>query len=370
MTLFKKLLPLKQHLLSKLLLINLILVLVVTGFIWFAIDYLAASYFSSLMQQYHISPDEAHGMFVMSVHRYLLIATTLGISLVILLNFFLTRRVLAPITEMSRIIQHMAKGNYHERVHARVQDEIGQLADAFNHLADRLERVEKLRHDMVDDVSHELRTPLTNIRGYLEGLQDNIIPPSPETLGILTNEVNRLIDLVEGLTRITRANASKGHLNYATVDINHLLQEVFTLYRQRTDSRQLQLDYSPPDTVQLLQADRNLLLQVISNLFDNASQYTPEKGWVKLELEDNNHSLTFSLSNHCEPLGQDELSLLTERFYRSEKSRSRHSGGAGIGLTIVKQLVEAHQGSLALTSLADGLRVDFTLPKQPDISIS
>lgn len=157
----KMLSRLQRPLLVKLLAINFLLILFVIGFIWFAVDYLAASYLSVLMQDYHISPDDAHNMFVISVHRYLFVATLIALALVAVLGIILTRYVLKPVRDMNRVVQEMARGDYSSRVQSTQHDEVGQLAMAFNHLADQLVRVEQLRDDMVVDVAHELRTPST-----------------------------------------------------------------------------------------------------------------------------------------------------------------------------------------------------------------
>ena len=358
---------LQRPLLVKLLAINFLLILFVIGFIWFAVDYLAASYLSALMQDYHISPDDAHNMFVISVHRYLFVATLIALALVAVLGIILTRYVLKPVRDMNRVVQEMARGDYSSRVQSTQHDEVGQLAMAFNHLADQLVRVEQLRDDMVVDVAHELRTPLTNLRGYLEAMQDKVVTPSPEAFELLRNEVHRLIDLVESLQRMTQANASKGHLNYSAINIETLVIETRSLYRQRLDERELQLQTTISDNLPAVNADRNMLLQILSNMFDNATRYTPTGGWIKLDIKHTSDSIRFSLSNKSEPIDQAELPLLSERFYRTEQSRSRESGGAGIGLAIVKQLIEAHQGKFDIKSLQDGISIDFSLPARPTV---
>ena len=154
------------------------------------------------------------------------------------------------------------------------------------------------------------------------------------------------------------------------VDLKQLLQEIAILYHNPIDKKRLTLSFRLPDNMPPIQADRDLLLQILCNLLDNACLYTPENGWIVLELLSREKDMLFSLSNACEPINDSELPLLPERFYRSEKSRSRNLGGAGLGLAIVKKLIESQHGSLYLSSLANGLRVDFTLPKNPKIAIA
>jgi len=167
----------RHRLLWKLLLGNIVPVIaVIVLLVWFAIDQLAADYFAVLMKQYHIDPADSHRMFLTAIHRYLIWASVAALALAFLLNYLLTRRVLRPLFQMTAITRQVAKGNYSERVAVVTSDEIGQLAQSFNQMADSLEKIEQLRKNMVADIAHELRTPLTNLRGCLEAMSDGVIP--------------------------------------------------------------------------------------------------------------------------------------------------------------------------------------------------
>ena len=199
--------------LLKLLAINVPVVALVILVLWLVLDTLAADYFSVLMKEYRISPTDAHQMFIHSVHRYLLWTSSGALILGALLSFLLTQRVLRPLYQMIKTTRLIAEGDYTSRVSADSRDEIGELANAFNQMAASLHRVEQLRRDMVSNVAHELRTPLTNIRGYLEALQDGVVPPTQETFQLLQEETLRLISLVEDLLQLARADAARLSLN-------------------------------------------------------------------------------------------------------------------------------------------------------------
>ncbi len=318
-----------------------------------------------LMQDYHISPDEAHSMFLLSIHRFLLAASIASLLIAFILNLILTKRAVQPISEMTRLIGQIAHGNYNGRIHTNRHDEVGNLAQAFNHLIESLQRTEQLRYTMVVDMAHELRTPLSNLRGYLEGIQDGVIAYSPRTISILSKEVQRLIDLVENLQRLTRADAAKGHLSYSSINISNLLDELMPLFRPKLESKHLKYRQTITADANRVFADRHLLIQILSNLLDNAIRYTPMNGWIALNTSSDSDMVYFNISNICQNLSEDDLQKLTERFYRPEKSRSRDSGGAGIGLSIVKQLVEAHQGRLKSRLITEGIEFCFGLPHQP-----
>lgn len=167
----------RSRLLGKLLGINVLIIAAVILAMWYAIDYLAADYFMTLMKDYNISPTEVHKMFVDATHRALIWASAVALGLAIILSFLLTKKVLTPLSQMIGISRRIASGDYSEQVQTSARDEVGQLAIAFNHMAQSLQTLEQLRKTLVIDVAHELRTPLTNMRGYIEALRDGVIPP-------------------------------------------------------------------------------------------------------------------------------------------------------------------------------------------------
>ncbi|MDH3330402.1 MAG: HAMP domain-containing protein, partial [Desulfobulbaceae bacterium] len=176
----------KNRLIWKLLFINIVPVIgIIILVIWLAIDQLAAKYFMALMNKYDVSPTDIHQMFLTAIHTYLLWATGAALCLAFLLSYLLTRRVLRPLSQMTTVTREVSAGNYSARVDVVTQDEVGDLGIAFNRMADSLEQVERLRKTMVADVAHELRTPLTNLRGYLEALNDGVLPPSQGTFQML-----------------------------------------------------------------------------------------------------------------------------------------------------------------------------------------
>jgi signal transduction histidine kinase len=228
-------------------------------------------------------------------------------------------------------------------------------------MADSLERVDALRKTMVANIAHELRTPLTNIRGYLEGLADGVIAPSKETFDMLQTEILRLVRLVEDLQQLTKAEAAKAYLRREPVDLPALVGEVLRFNAPQFEARGVTVDSSFDLAGAAPRGDRDRLLQVLRNLVDNAWQYTPEGGAVRITGKRTNGQvkLVFANSGGIDP---GDASNIFERFFRAEKSRSRERGGAGIGLSIVKELIEAHGGQVGAEADAAETRVWFTLP--------
>ena len=334
----------------------------ITGIIWLAFDQLAADYFMVLMDKYMVSPTDTHRAFLTAVHRYLLWASLVALGLAFLLSYLLTRRVLRPLVQMSDASRQIAAGNFTARVEAIRGDEIGELGEAFNRMSDSLERLEQLRKSMVSDVAHELRTPLTNLRGYLEGLSDGVIPPDKATFEMLQQENLRLVNLVDDLGQLARADAARAFLDRRPVDLTDCIKEMLNLYRMNVDDKQIRLSTRFADDASTVPADRDKLLQAMRNLIDNCLKYTPLGGRVTITTARTAGGVRVDFVNDGPGIPPAELPYVFERFYRAEYSRSRDAGGAGIGLAIVKQLIEAHGGRVGAESTPGETRIWFELP--------
>jgi len=330
--------------------------------VWLTIDYLAADYFSTLMEKYKIAPAETNQMFLDTVHRYLLQASLAALAFAVLLSFLMTRKLLRPLSHMADMTRKVAAGDLSARVNIDSGDEVGELARAFDKMADSLERTEQLRKSMVVDISHELRTPLTNIRGYLDGLADGVVPPSKETYELLQREILRLVRLVEDLTRLTKAEAAARDLRPEAVRLPDLVAEIAALDAPRLTARGLTLETRFGPQAEAVRADRDKLRQVLHNILHNACRYAEENSALVLTSERAAGGVRVALENRGEGIAPQDLPHIFERFYRADKSRSRQSGGAGIGLAIVKELVEAHGGKVGASSENGRTRVWFSLP--------
>jgi signal transduction histidine kinase len=266
---------------------------------------------------------------------------------------------------MSVITREIAAGNFSARVPTGTQDEVGQLARAFNRMAAGLEEIETLRRTLMIDVAHELRTPLTNIRGYLEALNDRVLPFSTETFTLLQNETLRLAELVEDVLQLARADAAHGQLDRQPVKLVSEIKTTLNYFGRAFDEKSVTVNFHSSHETLIIQADRRRMARVLRNLTDNAVRYTPAGGAVDIRLDADSRQARIDFVNSAERLVAADLPHLFERFYRGEKSRSRQHGGAGIGLSIVKELVEAHDGQ-ATAALMDGkLRIRLTLPISP-----
>jgi len=352
----------KRYLIVKLIAVNLVVVGFAVVVVWLAIDTLAAGYFVTLMEKYHISPEPAHAMFVDSIHRYLIWAFGGAIFLAVVLSYVMNRRILGPLTRMTAITSEIAAGEFSARVPVATADEVGRLARAFNRMAENLEKIEHLRRSLMIDVAHELRTPLTNIRGYLEALNDGVLPPEAETLSLLQDETLRLVQLVEDVLALARADAASSQLELTVVDPKAMVDNTVATFAPAITNKSLVVRLNAPATPEPIHADRDRLARVLRNLTDNAIQYAPPGTVVDITIEADGKWVRLDYANVAGDILPDDLPYLFERFFRGEKSRSRHHGGAGIGLSIVRELVEAHGGKVH-SELANGMvHIGFSLP--------
>ena len=355
----------KTHLLWKLLLTNVIPVIgVIFLAVWLAIDKLAANYFMALMDKYEVSPDDIHQMFLTSVHHYLVWASLAALGVAFILRYLLTRRVLRPLSEMTAITKEVAAGNFSLRAEITTEDEVGQLGIAFNRMADSLEQIEQLRKTMVADVAHELRTPLTNLRGYLEAINDGVIPPTSETFQMLQQENLRLVHLVDNLQQLARADAARAYLKREEIDLPDLVNQMVDLNLPNFQAKQITLKTRVPAKVPRVSADRDKLLQALRNLIENCWKYTPESGNVIISVAPITEGIKVDFQNSGNGISKTDLPYIFERFFRADRSRSRGAaGGAGIGLAITRELIEAHGGYVGAESQPGETHIWFVLPK-------
>ena len=355
----------KTRLIWKLFAINLLVIALVMLIVWGAVDYLAEGYFVTLMDKYHISPKESHQMFVASVHKYLIWGSLVAIIVSSVISLFITKRILDPLTKMTQLTEKIATGEFPDAVPITTSDEVGQLALAFNRMTESLSHMEQLRKNMIVDVAHELKTPLTNIQGYLEGLMDKVVEPSETTLSLLREETQRLNYLVNDILQLARAGAARISLDILKIDFLDACKHVCGIFQLQLNQKNITVDFEGIEPDCQVYADPHKLAQVLHNLFQNAVQYTQANGNLRIFTEEFAEETRITFANPCGEIQEEDLPLIFERFYRGEKSRSRDYGGAGIGLSVVKDLIEAHKGKVGAESKKDAFQIWFTLPNKP-----
>lgn len=305
--------------------------------------------------------DRLEQEFLIRIRRYLLIAMGGAVIIALLLSLLFARSLTHPLREIALAIQSISRGQLEQRVPVRSQDEIGQVALAFNQMSADLAREHHLRRQMTADIAHELRTPLSVVVGYLASLSDGLLRPTPERFKTMHDEALHLQRLVEDLRTMSLADAGELSLNRQPVKIDELLSLTAAAFTHQAEQQQVQLRIISEDHLPVLQADPDRLLQVFSNLVSNALRHTPAGGQITLAANKGTDALCITIQDTGVGIAAHHLPHLFERFYRADAAREHHTEGeSGLGLAIAKSLIEAHGGTITVTS-TEGVGTTFTI---------
>ena len=363
----------REHLGAKLFLANLVVILVGIGILAITIQVTIPAAFNRHMagmmtNGVGMGQGQGQGLgktlfenFRASMFESLGYAVTASVIAALLVSFFISRRIVAPVRTLTNASQHIAEGHYAERVQVNGSDEIAQLAARFNKMTTQLEQVESMRRQLIGDVTHELRTPLTSIKGYMEGLIDGVMPSTPETFDQIHHEADRLSRLVDDLQELSRVEAKAYPLDFRSLTVPNLVQTTLKRLSPQATAKRIRLRSSLPADLPHILADEDRITQVLVNLVANAIQYTPEDGEVTISAARHENEIYISVKDTGIGIPPEYLANLFTRFYRVDKSRSRNAGGgSGIGLTIAKHLVEAHGGRIWAESTGEGQGSTFS----------
>ncbi len=298
-----------------------------------------------------------------SIGRYFLWGGLLAIAIAFLLTYILSRRILAPVQALTGVTRAFGKGDFSRRVDVKDHGDMGELARSFNTMADDIERNERLRRNMVADIAHELRTPLSHLRGYLEAMSDGLVKPDEAAIGTLSDETSSLTRLVDDLQELSLADAGKLKLVFEPEDISKLVNDAVTAVQPKAASKGIFLVSDLAPSLPQINIDSQRIKQVMYNLLENAVAHTGPEGRITVRTWQEDNRVFISVADNGEGIPAEDLPFIFERFYRVDKSRTRATGGTGLGLTITRRLVEAHGGRIDVRSQpGQGSTFTFSLP--------
>ncbi len=303
---------------------------------------------------------ELFSQYTAAVYEAVSYAAIAALFAALLASFFISRQVVMPLTGMMGISHRIATGEYKERLvlpggqQVDRVDELGQLALSFNQMADKLEKTEIMRRELIGEISHELRTPLTAVKGYLEGLMDGVLTADPETYQQIHSEIDRLQRLVNDLQELSRVEAGAFQLHLTSVSPASLIERIKSTLGPQFEEKNIKLEISVEPNIPDILVDHDRIIQVLTNLVGNALQYSPNGEKVTIQVHRERSGVLFTVKDRGIGISANQLNYIFNRFYRTDKSRTRASGGSGIGLTIAKALVQAHQGKIWAESEGDG----------------
>jgi len=282
------------------------------------------------------------------------------------MSLFVSRRLTQPLVHMADAVSRLREGDLSQRVEAPGRDELGLLAQSFNSMADRLEKTEKLRRKLSADISHELRTPLATLKSYLEAFKDGVLPASQENIASLQEEVLRLENLVQNLQELSLVENRSLDLPLKVLDPAPTLQKIYDLYQPLMAQQDINGSLSLPRQSVKASLNEEALERILHNLLSNALKYTPGGGRVSLKAAPDpgpRPGLKIEVSDTGVGISPEDLPHIFERFYRADPSRSRSTGGYGIGLTIARELAEAQGGTIQARSRpGEGATFILTFP--------
>lgn len=321
------------------------------------IGYLDVSYYSP----YYFNENDFR--FLNSLNQILFIVGITSIAGAAIAGVILARRLSVPIAKATEITREISEGNYAIRFESDVRtQELAELNEAVNHMADSLEKQEVIRKRLTSDVAHELRTPLANVSSQLEALIEGVWEPTADRLQRCYDELGRISNLVSDLEKLRQIENENMSLKREPVDLLELSQEVRMAFEAELEKKQLSCIVTGEPSV--VSGDPKRLYQVIFNLMSNAVKYSAEGGNIRIQVNDTEKAAALIVEDQGIGIPEADLPLIFERFYRTDRSRNRKTGGAGIGLTIAKEIIRAHDGKIAVESKEGrGSRFIVTLPK-------
>jgi signal transduction histidine kinase len=312
--------------------------------------------------------ERADAVFLAAVNRSVLVGALIAGLAAVAVTLLLSSRIFRPIERLTEAAERMEKGDLTVRVEVATEDEIGQLAHAFNSMAGSLAQQEQLRRNMVTDVAHELRTPLTNLRGYLEAARDDLVPTDAALVDNLYEETMLLSRLVADLQELAQAEAGQLALQRQSVSLAGIVEQAVAILQPQAKTKGLVLTVDLPADLPPVDVDPERVGQVLRNLLNNAIAHTPEGGEITVtaratDAKAAGAEVTVAVHDTGTGIASEHLPYVFDRFYRADKSRARQTGGAGLGLAIVRQLVIAHGGAINVESAPGvGTTFTFTLP--------
>ena len=286
--------------------------------------------------------------FSSTIFLTLIIAMLLSLILI----YVEARHISRPLKEINNAVLEIASGKFDKRVNVNARGEVAQLASSYNYMADSLERLEEMRSSFVSDISHELRTPMTSISGFVEGILDGTIPKEKEKeyLQIVLDESTRLAKLTSEMFEMTKMNSPEYKLSIQKFDVNEEIRRCIISAEQKVEAKNLELSVDFENETEFVLADPDSIKRVIINLLDNAIKFSNPENTIEIKVYETAKKVCVDFVNYGIGIAREDLPHIFDRFYKSDKSRTRDKQGAGLGLSFVKNILNLHSQTITVTS--------------------
>lgn len=304
--------------------------------------------------------DQISGVYIIIWFSALLVM----LASVVIIYYFAQRILIKPLYELNEVAGKMKAGDFSQRANISSGDEIGQLGESFNLMAESMENTDKNRRDLISNISHELRSPITSIRGFIAGILDGIIPKDKENyyLNLVYEEIQRLTRLINDLLDLSALETGKVSMNITEVELNEIIRVSLIKFETKINDKKLKIDITLDSEHLYVAGDRDRLIQVVTNLLDNAIKHCTEEGNIEVSTKVKGKKVTVSIYNDGTPLNVDETKNIWNRFYKADKSRTKKDS-TGLGLPIVRNILTQLNETVWVENKETGVTFLFTLTK-------
>ncbi len=268
-------------------------------------------------------------------------------------SYFTLKHIALPLTVMNRAAKVIANGNFEERVKVTSNDELGELAESFNHMAESLQTHEKTRRDLIANISHDLRSPLTSMQGFLTAMLDGTVPPERQEkyLRIVLEETQRLSRMTESIVELSRAQSSSILLEESDFDVYELIRSNIAVLEPQLKEKQAGVRAVFAEQVTIVHGDRDKISRVVQNLLSNAAKFSPENGLIEVETTlTEKKKVLISVTDYGPGISAEDQKYIFDRFYKADETRNQDKAGSGIGLAIVREFLQAHGENITVKS--------------------
>ena len=303
------------------------------------------------------------------VYRAILTSSLWVMLAAMIAIYFITERIVHPLKQMTRATAEYAKGDFTKRIEVYGRDEVSELANAFNKMADDLSNIEKMRNSFLANVSHDLKTPMTTISGFISGITSGAIPPEKHDyyLGIIDAEVHRLSRLVSEILDVSRLESGEREFHFVDFDIAEVARLILISFEQKIEDKRLEILFDSPDTV-MAHADKDAIYQVLYNLCHNAIKFAREGGVLSICIDNSAEDglIHVVIYDEGQWIEKEDIPFVFDRFYKTDKSRGLDKHGVGLGLYICKTIMDQHGQNIAVRSEEGMCEFSFTLAKSKE----
>ncbi len=292
-----------------------------------------------------------------------LISVVIAILVALVASFFISRRFVRPITKIKTGAREIALGRYTKLESTTRIEEYNEMINSFNHMSTELEKQDRARADFIANISHDLRTPLTTIMGYVRGVMDGTIPCEVQNqyLGVALSEGERMQHMIENNIDLSKYESGKFVPNLSEFDLSEIVRSIVISMEKRIREKNIVVQFKYESPENFVEGDESAIYRVVQNLFDNALKFASINSEIEISLKNKNNLVFCSIKNYGSSISEEEQKYIWDRYYKADSSRSYHKKGSGLGLYIVKSIINQHNQRISIKSDENSVEFEFTL---------